>query len=454
MSNIKYTFLVKQLFINKEIFMRILTRIMLLGVMLTSFVAINMKAYANPDNANGDYGLSCTNEAYGSQNGGRYIEAGNATLGTGGAVQYGVYVGLDCVYSGAGRSNSSAIVGGEIARSAANAVIGAVSQRLSTAMNMNSNTAANMSYTANGNGIGMAANHIIGGMSLWTQFSSSSFENDQTYTNVQIDSNQYDADASAMTVGLDKRFGNIVAGLAYTTFDSEIDTTANTGTINTEGETIGIYVGLNTGVINFTAGAGQGEYEIDTTRKDLGSALTIKADDITADVTYYHLGLSGTLNRGKLSFTPRVAYRNFDLDLPAFSDIVPDDNNTMIDFANGANSTVSGAAADVSVSGKTYSSDMTEAGLSIALAASTKLTPFIDLAYVKEDTTTAAYQAELTTDGATDLNASAADGYITYGGGFILNLSNKVNGYIDIKETTNREDFSETTISGSFRLKF
>ena len=44
---------------------------------------------------------------------------------------YGVYVGLDCVYSGAGRTNSSAIVGGEIARAAANAVVGAVSQRLS-----------------------------------------------------------------------------------------------------------------------------------------------------------------------------------------------------------------------------------------------------------------------------------------------------------------------------------
>ena len=74
----------------------------------------------------------------------------------------------------------------------------------------------------------------------------------------------------------------------------------------------------------------QGEYEIDTTRKDLGSDLkTIKADDITADVTYYHLDLSGELNRGKLSFRPRVAYRNFDLDLPAFTDIVPDDENTI-----------------------------------------------------------------------------------------------------------------------------
>ena len=44
---------------------------------------------------------------------------------------------------------------------------------------------------------------------------------------------------------------------------------------------------------------------------------------------YYHIGLSGEFNRGKLSFSPRVNYRNFDLDLPAFTDIVPDDANTI-----------------------------------------------------------------------------------------------------------------------------
>ena len=54
---------------------------------------------------------------------------------------------------------------------------------------MNSDTAAHMSYSANGNGIGMAANHIVGGLSVWTSFSSSNFENDQTYTGVQLDSN-------------------------------------------------------------------------------------------------------------------------------------------------------------------------------------------------------------------------------------------------------------------------
>ena len=56
--------------------MKILTKIMLLGVMLLSFVAYNMKAYANSTAANGDYGLSCTNTAYGAQHGGTYITAG------------------------------------------------------------------------------------------------------------------------------------------------------------------------------------------------------------------------------------------------------------------------------------------------------------------------------------------------------------------------------------------
>ena len=169
---------------------------------------------------------------------------------------------------------------------------------------MNSDTAAHMSYSSNG-GIGMAANHIVGGLSLWTNVASSNFENDQTFTNVRGDSNQYDGDSTAVTFGVDKQFGNMVVGLAYTTFDSDITVKVNDGTIKTEGETLGIYVGLNTGPLQLSIGAGQGEYEIDTARRDLGSDLTIKADDITADVTYYHVGLSGELNRGKLSFRPR-----------------------------------------------------------------------------------------------------------------------------------------------------
>lgn len=407
-------------------------------------LVLNSRAFAY-----GSYGLSCTNDAYGTQLGVNYVTAEATAVG--GAVNaYGVYTGLDCAYAGAGRTNSSAIVGGEIARLAANAVIGAVTGRLSTAMNNNSDTAAHMSYSANGNGIGMAANHIVGGLSVWTNFSSSNFENDQTFTSVRFDSNNFDGDASAATVGVDKRLGNILIGLSYTSFDSDIDTTVNRGNIKTEGETIGLYVGVNTGAFSMSAGAGQGEYDITTRRQDLGSGLDITASDVTADVTYYHLGFSGTLNRGRLTFMPRVNYRNFDLDLPAFTDIVPNDGNSFTG-AYGANVFTT---ADDAVGGKTYSSDMTEAGLSIALATSKRISPFFDVAYVTEDTTSAAYQNEATADGGSDLGASAADGYITYGGGVILNLSSKVNGYVNITETTNREDFNETVVSGSLRLKF
>ena len=59
--------------------MKILTKIMLLGMMSLSFLVFNMKTYANPTNSNGDYGLSCTNTAYGAQNGTAYIQAGNST---------------------------------------------------------------------------------------------------------------------------------------------------------------------------------------------------------------------------------------------------------------------------------------------------------------------------------------------------------------------------------------
>ena len=420
--------------------MNFFKKTIILALVSLSALVLSSRAYS----AN-DYSMSCTNVAYDGSLSSLYL---NATADVAqGITMYGVYTGLDCVYSGGGRTNSSAIVGGEIARSAANAVIGAVSGRLSAAMTMNSDTAAHMSYSSNGGGIGMAANHLVGGLSLWTNVASSNFENDQAFTNVRGDSNNFDGDATAVTFGVDKKFGNMVVGLAYTTFDSDITVKVNDGTIKTEGETLGLYVGLNTGPLQLSIGAGQGEYEIDTERRDLGSDLKIKADDITADVTYYHIGLSGQLNRGKLSFRPRVAYRNFDLDLPAFTDIVPNDSNTL-----DSNNTI---VANESVAGKTYSSDMSEVGLGVVIGTGSKLIPFLDVSYVSEETTSAAYNNELTADGtAADLDASAPDGYLTYGGGLILNLKSRMSGYISVTETTTRTDYSETTISGSLKLKF
>ena len=104
---------------------------------------------------------------------------------------------------------------------------------------------------------------------------------------------------------LDEKLNSLLSGPSSTqsnTTSLDIDVDVNAGNIKTEGETMGLYVGLNTGPLQLSIGAGQGEYEIDTTRRDLGSDQTISASDITADVTYYHVGLSGELSRGKLSF--------------------------------------------------------------------------------------------------------------------------------------------------------
>ncbi len=421
--------------------MNFLRNILILALFALSALVLNSRAYAY-----GDYGLSCTNDVYGVHLG--YVDSVTVS-----AADYGVYAGLDCAYAGAGRTNSSAIVGGEIAKLAANAVIGAVTGRLSAAMN-NKETAAHMSYSANGGGIGMAANHIVGGLSVWTNFTSSNFENDQTFTSVQKDSNAFDGDASALTIGVDKQVGNFVVGLAYTGFDSDIDVSVNKGSITTEGETLGLYLGLNTGAVSVAAGIGTGEYDIDTKRTDLGSDLTISASDVTADVYYYHLGISGEISRGRLSFTPRVNYRSFEVDVPTFTDVVPNDGNSI----TGAGLPVQTAVfttADETVTGQTYSSDMTEVGLSIAASLNSKLTPYFDVAYVNESTTKAAYNTEALADAnSADLAASAPDGYVVFGGGLLLNLASKMSGYIQVQEVTNRSDYSETTVSGTLRLKF
>ena len=59
-----------------------------------------------------------------------------------------------------------------------------------------------------------------------------------------------------------------------------------------------------------------------------------------------------------------INYRNFDFDMPAFTDVAPDNNSPAATNTLGA---YDATRADISVGGKTYSSDMTEAGISIAL---------------------------------------------------------------------------------------
>ena len=95
------------------------------------------------------------------------------------------------MYAGAGLTNSAAIVSGDVARNVATLLLEASIREL-YAMGQTSETAAHMSYTSNSNGVGMAANRIFNGLSLWTNYTDSDFDNDQTFTNFRQDTNQYD----------------------------------------------------------------------------------------------------------------------------------------------------------------------------------------------------------------------------------------------------------------------
>jgi hypothetical protein len=441
--------------------MRLIKNLVLLalGIFIISTLALENKLQAASY-----YGLSCTNKAYGTQNSSTsslYIQA-YATLGSSDFYQNNTdgtgirtYLGRGCLYAGAGLTNSAAIVSGDVARNAANAIVSAVTSRISVAMAQNDNTAAHMSYTANEYGIGMAANRIIGGLSLWTNYSDSDFDNDQTFSNFRLDSNNYDGDSSNMSIGVDKKFGNVLIGLTASSFETDITTAANSGSYAADGETYGLYAGMKTSMLNFSAGFGVGEFDIDTTRLDLGTGNTTITGSAQADVEYMHLAANAMLSRGKFLIMPRIAYRSLDLETPAFTEVVPSDFNS----AGPINSNPTGTDAtgtntdDIAVAAFDAKSEMTELGAQIALTLGV-LTPYIDAAYVSEDTTSATYLTELTTDGVAETAASDSDSYSSLGFGATLNLRGRLFGNVSYYQTYDRDDYNETTVSGSLRLQF
>ena len=438
-----------------------------LGLVVLSFLSIGKSAYAVSY-----YGLSCTSLAYGSQIVGTtqytigYVGLAidfSASTGTGASAASnhnstgggGTYLGQDCLYSGAGLTNSSAIVSGDVARNAANAIINGINSRLMTALNQTADTAAHMSYSTNGNGIGMAANKVIGGLSIWSNYTDSDFDNDQTFSRKSIDSNNYDGDSSALSIGIDKQFGNIVAGVVGTSFETELDVDANGGTYKADGETYGVYAGLNTGIVMIMAGVGTGSYDVDTTRLDLGTGNTTITGTSEADIEYIHLAAAAKVQRGRFVFMPRIAYRDLSLDTDAFTDVVPNDANVAgpsNDNTTGTDATGKNVA-NVAVAAFSASSTLTEIGVNASIAAG-PVTPFIDAAYVAEDTTQATYLSEKTTDALSETAASDADGYSVLGAGISLNVRGKLTGILSYYETYDRDDYNETTLSATIKLSF
>jgi len=432
---------------------------------VTTLAAFTMSAA----NAAGTYRISCKNDAYGMQLGSDYTSIAYvyAGLSTGTqtylGLQYlirgtaGSYVGNDCLYAGSADTNGTAVVAGDVARLAVNAIVGAVSNRIDMAYaaQNTSTSATGLTFSNQADGVAMSANNMVAGISFWGDYGSNNVENTQTFTGVRLDSNRYDGDASSYSIGIDKTFGKALVGVVVSGISTDFITTFNDGTYKQEVDTYGIYAAYKTKILQIDIGYGQGDSTIDTTRRDLGNDQTITGST-TADVEYSNARVAANFTRGKFTIVPSIAYRMMDMDIAAFTDTRPSDvaANVIGDgyLMTTGNTTIT--TTDDSITARSVSSETMAVGISIA-ANLGKMVPYLDIAYESEDTTSAAYKTEAGTDGtAADLAASNYSSAVKIGGGLNFNLSSHVGGGVRAGWVTGRDDWEESYIGANIRVGF
>jgi len=429
----------------------------------------------NIANAAGTYAISCKNDAYGMQLGSDYTavayvynSANKGATGTPNASeQYLIagpndtnlqaYVGNDCIYAGSADTNGTAVVAGDVARLAVNAIVGAVSNRIDMAYTANNSgaSATGLSFTTQSDGVAMSANNLVGGISFWGDFGNSNIENTQTFTNVRLDSNRYDGDASSYSVGVDKAFGKALVGVVVSSINTDFKTTFNDGTYKQDIDTYGVYLAYKTSMLTIDLGFGQGDSDIDTTRRDLGNDQTITGKT-TADIEYSNARIAAQFNRGKFSIVPSVSYRTMSMDIDAFTDDRPNDVSANV-VGDGLlfstdNSTLT--VTDDNIAARSVESETMEAGINIS-ADLGKMVPYINLSYSSEDTTKAAYKAEAGTDGAAlDVAASNYSSSYTIGGGVNFMIGSHINGGVRLGMVNGRDDWEESYMAGSLSIGF
>jgi hypothetical protein len=321
---------------------RILT-VAIVAVMSLGIFSMNIA------NAAGTYSISCKNDAYGMQLGSDYTQqayvynalinltdnngdnSGQYLIGGPNAGHQEAYVGNDCLYAGSADTNGTAVVAGDVARLAVNAIVGAVSNRIDMAYAARNSgaSATGLSFTTQADGMAMAANGLVGGLGFWADFGSTDIKNTQSFTNVRLDSNKYDGDASSYSVGVDKTFGKALVGLVVSSVETDFKTTFNDGTYKQDIDTYGVYLAYRTSMLTIDLGMGQGDSTIDTTRRDLGNDQTITGKT-TADIEYSNARISAQFSRGKFSVVPSVSYRTMSMDIAAFTDDRPDDVSSVV----------------------------------------------------------------------------------------------------------------------------
>jgi len=441
----------------------------------------------NAANAAGTYNISCKNDAYGMQLGDDYTQTayvynslftGNA-YGVGGSqgegalgLQYlirggvGAYVGNHCIYSGSADTNGTAVVAGDVARLAVSAIVGAVSNRIDMAFAARDSgaSATGLSFSTQGDGFSMAANKVLGGLSFWADYGNSSMENTMTYTNVRLDSMQFDGKASSYSVGVDKVFGKALVGIVVSNMDTDITTTFNSGTYKQEVDTYGVYFAYKTSMLQIDLGTGQGDSSITTTRRDLGNDSVINGKT-TADIEYSHARVAATLSRGRFSLVPHASYRTMDMDIAAFVDDRANENSSTISgdgeiFTSGSIEMESGArgygltVTDDSIAARTVTSETISFGATLS-ANMGKIVPYVNFSYDSEDTSVAAFKGEVGTDGnALEQKASDYTSSTTFGGGINFMLGSHVTGGVRAGQVSGRDDWKEDYFAGSLSIGF
>lgn len=447
---------------------RILT-VAIVAVMSLGIFSMNIA------NAAGTYAISCKNDAYGMQLGSDYTAVAyvynSANKGANGtpnaSEQYLIggpndanaqaYVGNDCLYAGSADTNGTAVVAGDVARLAVNAIVGAVSNRINMAYAANNSgaSATGLTFTTQGDGVSMSANGLVGGLGIWADIGNSNVKNTQSFTNVRLDSNKYDGDASSYSVGVDKSFGNALIGIVVSNLDTDFTTTFNDGTYKQEIDTYGVYLAYKTSMLTIDLGMGQGDSTIDTTRRDLGNDQTITGKT-TADVEYSNARIAAQFSRGKFSIVPSVSYRTMSMDIAAFTDDRPNDVSTSV-VGDGLlfstdNSTLT--VTDDNIAARSVESESMEAGMLIS-ANLGKIVPYLNLSYTSEDTTKAAYKTEAGTDGtAQDLAASNYSSSYSVGGGVNFMIGSHINGGVRVGMVNGRDDWEESYMAGNLSIGF
>jgi len=424
----------------------------------------------NIANAAGTYSISCKNDAYGMQLGSDYTSVAYvyASALTGQATSIhndylihgtsGAYVGNDCLYAGSADTNGTAVVAGDVARLAVNAIVGAVSNRIDMAYAANNSgaSATGLSFSTQGDGMAMSANNIVSGLGFWADYSSSDIKNTQTFTNVRLDSNKYDGDASSYSIGVDKAFGKALVGVVVSNLDADFKTTFNDGTYKQSVDTYGVYLAYKTSMLTIDLGMGQGDSTIDTTRRDLGNDQTITGKT-TADIEYSNARIAAQFNRGKFSIVPSVSYRQMSMDIAAFTDDRPNDvSSTVVGGASTIFSTGNATltVTDDAIAARSVDSETMEAGLNIS-ANLGNIVPYLNLSYASEDTTKAAYKTETGTDGsALDLAASNYESSYTIGGGINFMIGSHINGGVRLGTINGRNDWEESYMAGNVSIGF